>query len=181
MTAPSTSATPQPDAARTIVVGTVGRPFGVAGWMHVKSHTEPAENILGYRPWQASRGASGHWQQVDAEARSQQGGLVARFDGAADRDAAAAWRGARIGVCASALPTAAEREHYWHDLIGLRVVTRDGDDLGAVARLFSTGAHDVLVVQDAGRERLLPFVGHVVETVDAPGGRIVVDWRRDWL
>ena len=181
MTAPSTSAIPQPDAARTIVVGTVGRPFGVAGWMHVKSHTEPAENILGYRPWQASRGAGERWQQVDAEARSQQGGLVARFDGAANRDAAAAWRGARIGVCAGALPPAAEREHYWHDLVGLRVVTRDGDDLGAVARLFSTGAHDVLVVQEGARERLLPFVRHVVETVDAPGGRIVVDWRRGWL
>ena len=149
--------------------------------MHVKSHTAPVENILDYRPWQASRGAGERWLQVDAEARSQQGGLVARFDGAADRDSAAAWRGARIGVCASALPPTAEREHYWHDLVGLRVVARDGDDLGTVARLFSNGAHDVLVVQAGAREHLLPFVGHVVEAVDAPGGRIVVDWRRDWL
>ena len=171
----------QPDASRTIVVGTVGAPFGVAGWMHVKSHTDPAENILGYRPWQASLGAGEGWRKVEAEVRPQHGGFVARFDGVADRDGAAAWRGARIGVCADALPEPEEREHYWHDLVGLRVVTRDGDELGNVARLFATGAHDVLVVHEAARERLLPFVDHVVEAVDAQSGRIVVDWQRDWL
>ena len=163
------------------MVGTVGAPFGVAGWMHVKSHTQPAENILAYRPWQASLGADEGWREVEAEVRPQHGGLVARFNGVADRDGAAAWRGARIGVCAEALPEPEEREHYWHDLIGLRVVTRDGDDLGGVARLFATGAHDVLVVQDAHREHLLPFVRRVVETVDSDRGHIVVDWRRDWL
>ena len=167
--------------SEVVVVGTVGAPFGVKGWMHVKSHTEPAGNILGYRPWQVRPGDGQHWREVDAEAQARHGGFVARFQGVANRDEAAAWRGARIGVAADALPPPAADEHYWRDLTGLRVVTGSGDDLGQVAHLLSTPAHDVLVVQDAERERLVPFVRDIVQAVDAQAGRIVVDWQRDWL
>lgn len=149
--------------------------------MHVKSHTEPAENILAYRPWHARCEGRGEWHEVDAEARTHHGGFVARFSGVVDRNAAAIWRGARIGIHADALPPPDVDEHYWRDLIGLRAVTCSGDALGQVARLFSTPAHDVLVVQDAACERLIPFVRRIVRAVDTEGGRIVLDWRRDWL
>jgi ribosomal 30S subunit maturation factor RimM len=36
------------------------------------------------------------------------------------------------------------------------------------------------VVADGERERLLPFVGHVVKAVDVAGGLIRVDWDSDW-
>ena len=148
--------------------------------MHVKSHTDPAENILAYRPWQASRGIDGAWQPVEADARVHNAGFIAQFAGVTDPDAAAAWRGASIGVDAAVLPAPAEDEYYWADLVGLRVVGCDGDDLGCVERLFSTPAHDVLVVRDADDEHLVPFVRRVVEAVEPTAGRIVVDWRRDW-
>lgn len=168
-------------APGVVVVGTVGAPFGVKGWMHVKSHTEPAENILAYRPWQARAESRGDWREVDAEARTHQGGFVARFDGVADRDEAALWRGARIGVHADALPPPNGDEYYWRDLIGLRAFTCDNDELGQVARVFSTPAHDVLVLESDVGERLVPFVRRIVHAVDAQGGRIVLDWQRDWL
>ena len=34
-----------------IVLGRVAGPFGVKGWVKVKSYTEPTEGILGYRDW----------------------------------------------------------------------------------------------------------------------------------
>ena len=47
-----------------------------------------------------------------------------------------------------------------------------------------SGAHAVMVVTDgegdAAIERLLPFVGQVVKSVDVPAGVICVDWGRDW-
>jgi 16S rRNA processing protein RimM len=46
--------------------------------------------------------------------------------------------------------------------------------------LIETGANQVLVVADGERERLLPFVEHVVGKVDVPGGVIRVDWGLDW-
>lgn len=162
----------------TVVVGTVGGPFGINGWMHVKSFTQPADNILGYRPWQLKRDAG--WQQVAAEAQRHRDGFLARIDGVLDRDLAAAWRGAAIGVCADSLPTAAPDEYYWRDLAGLRVQATGGENLGVVERLFATPAHDVMVVADGDRERLIPFVRRIVAAVDVDAGRMIVDWQPDW-
>ena len=162
-----------------IVIGTIGSPFGVQGWVHVRSFTEPAENILRYQPWQLRREAG--WQPVIAQAQVHNRGFIARVQGVEDRDAAAQVSGAAIGVDEDVLPAADEGEYYWRELTGLRVSTLANERLGVVKRVFATPAHDVLVVEDDERERLLPFVRQVVAKVDKEGRRIVVDWQRDWV
>jgi 16S rRNA processing protein RimM len=83
--------------------------------------------------------------------------------------------------CAARCPAApAQDEYYWADLIGLAVVNLQDQPLGRVTSLIETGANQVLVVADGERERLLPFVEHVVGKVDVPGGVIRVDWDLDW-
>ena len=163
-------------ADSVVVIGMIGGPFGISGWMHVRSFTEPAANLLTYSPWQLWR--RGGWAEVAVQARPHRGGFVARVDGIADRDAAAALRGADIGISAAALPPPAPDEYYWRDLAGQRVVNTEGTPLGRVARLFPTPAHDVLVVEDDDAERLLPFVREVVLAVR--DGSIVVDWQPHW-
>ena len=160
-----------------VIVGAIGAPFGVHGWVRVKSFTAPATNLLDYRPWYirpssttphqadnalawrasgaaqhapgnriaAAGGRNGVWLAVGAEAKPHQNGFVARIDGCTDRDEAAAWRGATIGVPRNALPEIDPDEYYWRDLVGCRVVGEDGD-LGEVVRVMPTPAHDVLVV-----------------------------------
>ena len=166
------------------VVGVVGAPFGVRGWVHVRSFTAPADNLLAYRPWQLELGGAADWREVRCAARRHGDGFVARFDDAADRDAACAFRGASIGVDEGALPPTEDGEHYWRDLLGRPVMaspagTADAPTpLGAVAEVFATPAHDVLVVRDGGRERLIPFVRQVV--LDVSAERLVVDWHPDW-
>ena len=165
------------------MVGAVGAPFGVRGWVHVYSFTDPPENLLGYEPWQIA--AATAWRVVRATARQHGHGFVARIDEASDRDAASALRGHRIGVAAGLLPLPEADEHYWRDLVGRRVVSAAPDDapaqsLGVVARVFATPAHDVLVVADGARERLIPFVRQIVLAVDDGNGSIAVDWHPDW-
>jgi ribosomal 30S subunit maturation factor RimM len=48
-----------------------------------------------------------------------------------------------------------------------------------VKRLFSNGAQDVMEVAGE-RTRLMPWVPAVVKQVDMAGGRITVEWGRDW-
>ena len=65
-------------------------------------------------------------------------------------------------------------------MIGLGVVTRDGQELGQVSGLMQTGTNDVLVVSGE-RERLIPFIREqVVLAVDAEARRIEVDWDPDF-
>ena len=167
-----------------VVVGTVGAPFGVQGWVKVRSFTEPAGNLLAYRPWQIA--AADAWRVVRAVARPHGAGFVARIDDTPNRDDASALRGWRIGVAAELLPPPQHGEHYWRDLVGKRVVRRQPEDapeqsLGVVASVFATPAHDVLVVTDDQRdERLIPFVRQIVVDVGEDADHIVVDWDPDW-
>ena|SRR6056297_1591205 len=158
-----------------VVLGKVTGLFGVRGWVKLWSYTDPARNLLDYRDIELGQG--GAWRKTRlVEGRPHGEGLVGRFEGAADRDSAAALVGAELAVPRERLPATGEGEYYWADLVGLEVVNREGVGLGRVERMMATGANDVMVVSGE-RERLLPFLpGRFVDEVDLDGGRIVVDW-----
>ena len=152
--------------------------FGVKGWVKVFSYTQPREAILDYDRWRLRRGANWHRVRV-AEGKRHGKSVIAHLEGVDDRDEAATWIGADIAIARNDLPAAAEGSYYWADLEGLRVVHRDGTELGRVAYLLETGANDVLVTEGE-RERLIPFIADkVILGVDLDNGVIHVDWEWD--
>lgn len=164
---------------RFVVVGKVSGVFGVHGWLRVYSYTRPTDNLLAYSPWYVQR-ADGYHQFELLEAKHHGNGLIVRLAGVEDRDAARALMGAAIAVKRSQLPATAVGEYYHVDLIGMRVVNREGVELGRVQRIFETGANDVMVVRGE-REHLIPLVTGVhVLAVDENAGRIDVDWGEDY-
>ena len=75
------------------------------------------------------------------------------------------------------LPPPEEDEFYHADLIGLRAMTRDGDEIGTIVAIHDFGAGDVLELQPTGKPStvMLPFTAMTVPVVDIAGGRIVID------
>lgn len=163
------------DRQPRVVIGRVSGLFGVRGWVKLYSHTRPPENLLGYEDMQI--GSGGDWKPVRlVEKRTHGNGLIGRFEGIGDRDAAAALVGAELAVDRDSLPETGEDEYYWADLVGLEVVTTAGEALGTVDHLIETGANDVLVVR-GDRERLIPFTpGHAVVAVELEKRRLTVAW-----
>jgi len=143
----------------------------------VFSYTDPREALLEYESWLLGR--KGEWRPAKvAEGQRHGKTVVVRIDGFDDRDQAATLIGTEIGVPRDELPDTEEGHYYWSDIEGLRVVRRDGLELGVLAYMLETGTHDVMVVQGEG-ERLIPFVkDEVVIDVDLGAGLIRVDW--DW-
>jgi 16S rRNA processing protein RimM len=173
-------------SAPRVTLGRVAGVYGVRGWLRIDSQTRPAAKILKYPDWTV-RHKGRSFQTKVVEARAQGQGVVAQItgeDGQAidDRDEAAQLIGATIEVGREALPVLPEGQYYWVDLIGLQVVNTSGATLGVVRDVTSNGAQDVLVVVDeAGVERLIPFVlKHIVESVEIAEGRIVCAWEADY-
>ncbi|HEU5284346.1 MAG TPA: ribosome maturation factor RimM [Burkholderiales bacterium] len=161
-----------------ILMGRVAGPFAVNGWVKIQVFTERVDGLLGYRDWWLQR--DGRWQQVAVEEAAVHGRvLVAKLTGCEDREAAAALRGSEVAVPRAALPRNEDGEYYWADLEGLRVHNLQNQDLGRITGLIDTGANQVLVVRGE-RERLIPFVSAVVESVDLARGEVAVDWGADW-
>lgn len=163
-------------SAGRVTVGRLAGVYGVKGWLRVQSFTQPLENLLNYAPWHVE----GHGVKAVNEGRPHGKGLIVHLDGIDDRDAAAMLVGNDVSVERSLLPELDAGDYYWSDLIGLKVVNRDGDDLGKIVRLLETGVHDVLVIQ-GDRERLIPYApGRTVDAVDLGSGTMTVDWGADY-
>jgi len=105
------------DAPPLIELGAVGAPFGVRGWIKVRSYTDPPERLFDKRRLQLRRHGSTETYRIESTGRSG-GQLTAKLVGVDDRDQAIALRGAAIVVPRSDLPEQASQDFYRADLVG---------------------------------------------------------------
>lgn len=161
-----------------LVMGRVVGAYATRGWVRIQTFTEHVDGLLEYHRWWIGRG--GEWREIEVEEGSVHGqNLVAKLSGIASREQAAVLCGMDIALPRSALPKQSEGEYYWADLKDLAVYNVRGERLGRVDSLLETGSNPVLVVT-GDRERLIPFVDAVVQSVDLGQRRIVVDWESDY-
>lgn len=167
-----------------IILGRIVAPFGVKGWVKVHPFGDDPLSWREMPQWwlaDSAEAPESAWQAVKLAGFKEHGaGLVAAFEGFADRNAAEALQGRYIAAPREALPNTGDNEYYWGDLVGLTVVNQGGEALGRVEALMSTGAHDVLQIRDGDDERLIPFVAAYVLDVDLTNRTIRVDWQKDW-
>jgi 16S rRNA processing protein RimM len=178
-----------PDDA--VEVGAIVDAYGLKGWVKVAAHagaTRGGDALTAAKSWWLVKGREIKTAPI-ATAKAHSDSIVAQIGGVGDRDQALALRGWRVHVRRSDFPSLEADEFYWVDLIGLEVVNEAGVALGAVVDLIDNGAHSVLRIeypsqgkdgQPAIGERLIPFVGVYVKTVDQAAKRIVVDWEADY-
>lgn len=167
---------PKLDDVTPVIVGSIGAPHGVRGWVRINSYTEPSDNLFSY-PLLLESGKN-NWQPIAIEQVQPHGkGFVAKLEKIEDRDQAALITNLKLGVQRSDFPELEADEHYWADILGLTVFNQDGVQLGKVVDFFTTGANDVIVVRDAEQEHLIPYVPDMyVVDVNIADGTMQVRW-----
>jgi 16S rRNA processing protein RimM len=144
-------------------VGRVLRPHGLRGELRVQGFTEGAPNLQrGRRVWLGER------QLTILRARPDRDAWILQFDGIRDRTEAEDYYEALLEVPDAQVRRTDAESYFVHELIGLRVVTEDGREIGRVAEVLQTGANDVYVVRGEKGEVMLPAVGDVVKEINLP-------------
>jgi len=179
-----------PDDA--IEVGAIVDAYGLKGWVKIAPHAHAGHGgdaMLAAKRWWLVKGNERKSVRC-LQSKVHSDTVVAHFAGCNDRDLAYALRGHSIYVLRSDFPKlTGEDEFYWVDLIGLEVVNEANVALGQVANMIDNGAHSIMRVEfpttgkdgsPATGERLIPFVGVYVKTVDQAARKIVVDWDVDY-
>lgn len=161
------------------MLGRITGPFGVRGWLKVMSLTDPLEQILDYPSWRVDLPRAGRRELRPLESRRHGKGLVVRFEGIDDRDAAIALGRLELWVERRELPALKKDEYYRADLVGFEVVNLQGQPLGRVDHFLDMPANAVMVVAGV-REHWLPLGADQVFRVDLEHGRITVDWDPDF-
>ncbi len=66
-------------------------------------------------------------------------------------------------------------EVFYHDLLGMEVVTLDGSSLGEVTEVYEVRPADLLEIQGADKSILIPYISEMVSSVSVEENRIVLD------
>ncbi len=107
--------------------------------------------------------------------RQWRGYLVLGFAEASNIDAAESLRGSLLCINAAERAALPQDQFYQDDLLGLSVVTEDGDPVGRLISISATGANDVFEIRDAqGREFYIPAIRSVVVRVDLAARVMVI-------
>lgn len=160
---------------RLVAIGEIGRPHGLRGEVRVTPLTDRPERFEALREcvlWDAARDRREPCRVTAA--RVHGGALLVAVAGYDSPEAAGALTGWLLAVPeADALPPPAGHFYPWQ-LVGCRVLTEDGRDVGRVLRIEGSPAQDLWVIGDDTREHLVPAVAEIVREVDLAGRRVVI-------
>ena len=159
---------------RRVTVGRVVRPHGLKGEVVVRRFGE-GEEVLARGAELTCRRGDHEFTLTVSESRPHKRDWLVTFKDMGDRNEAEALTGAELFVDAEALPPLPEGMFYNYQLIGLKVVTARGENLGRVEDIVETGARDVIVVQGDRGEVLLPSIPQVIRLVDLEAGVVEVE------
>lgn len=169
-----------PETPNYLVLAKVMRPHGIRGELSLQIITDFPERIrtlerifLG-----ANEDGSGKLtpHRVENVRPQKQATWLLKLKGVEDRDAAEAFRNQYVFVSLMDAVPLEEGEAYLFQVMGLRVVTTDGRELGKIVEFIETGANDVYVVQGAlYGEVLLPNIPSVILKIDVPAGVMTVE------
>jgi 16S rRNA processing protein RimM len=131
--------------------------------------------ILGDRSGNAAAEARGLPSSLTVDsAKPFKGGLIVKFDGVADRNAAELLRGRYLLAPFDELAPLAPDEVYLHDLIGMRVELDSGEQVGEVTSYYELPQGLTLDVATAAGSVLVPYRPEVIERTDEGARTIVV-------
>ena len=147
-------------------IGRVVKPHGVKGRVKVEYFGEDLHRFVSYHQIFIEDETGNPASYEILETSPQPPRLILRLKGIEKIEQTQPLIGKTFFVEKEALPDLEDGEYYWADLLGMKVETREGKRIGTVKEIFSTGAHDVYVVEGKRGEISLPAIGKVILDID---------------
>jgi 16S rRNA processing protein RimM len=141
------------------------RPQGVRGELRLEIYTGSPAHLKDVATVYVGDEQSPHPLE---SSRLHQKILLIKLKGCDDRQQADQFRGQVVAIArADAAPLRAG-QYYHHQIIGLTVISDEGEQLGSITEIIETGANDVYVVKNGDEELLLPAISSVILKIEPP-------------
>lgn len=150
-------------------VGRVLRPHALKGELRVSAFSVTARNLQRGRPVYLVG-----VRRIVEQARFDRDAWIVKLSGLGSRNDVEGFRGELLEAADNDVLRDDNESFFVHELVGLRVVTDEGRELGRLIEVIDTGANDVYVVGEGRDQVLLPAIGEVVISIDLKAGVMVV-------
>ncbi len=155
-----------------ITIGRVIRPHGLDGTLKVLPLTDFPQHFKSLKEvFLIKKRIS---KTTVERTRFHKGHIFLKLGQCQDRSTAEEWIGAEVGIDSKDLWPLKKGEYYRFQIEGLEVITEEGECLGNVTEIISTGSNDVYVVTKGKKEYLLPAIKEVIKSVDLERKVIIV-------
>ena len=173
------------DKDNLICVGSIGKTRGLKGEFFLNSFCSPKENILNYSNLiiennEVSKLKIQYVKKVNTK-------FISKINNIDDIENIKNLTNLKIFIKKEDLPQLTSGEVYWHELINMKVIDRDSDDiLGIVKDLKNFGANDCLEVFSTdesidNKNRLIPYVkDKIIYSIDSNKFIIYVNWHKEF-
>lgn len=155
-----------------LIVGTVQKPHGIKGELFIRLETDRPDAV--YAPGRVLVLGDAKGRRSDAvltieRARAFKGGMLVKVAEHTGRTPEMeALRGRTLLIPRGEAAALDEGEVFYHDLVGMKVVTAAEGDIGVVAEVYDAPSGPLLSVKrEAGKELLIPFVRETIRRLDA--------------
>lgn len=155
------------------IVGLIRNAQGIRGEVVIEPLTDAPDAVFasGRRVFVGDGGE----QTFSVEkVRPFKGGLMVKFEGVNDRNAAELLRGRYVFSPFDELEPPGEDEVYLHELIGMRVELDTGEEMGEVSGYYELPQGLTLDVKTEKGSVLIPYRAEVVERTDSDARVVVV-------
>ena len=158
------------NGSEPIPVGEILGPHGMSGGVRARVFSDVAHRFDAGQEIHIL----GIYYRIAKSSRSRTNQVILQLHGLGTFEAARALVGQLITVPPEAVPQLPDGEYFHFQLLGLRVLTQEGEDLGRLGDILVTGSNDVYVVSGPTGEVLVPALADVIVNVDLDQGVMVV-------
>lgn len=146
-------------------IGKIVAPFGVRGEVKVLSLSDIPGRFMAFKDIYLG---SQHARYTIVAARPTRNEVyILKFSGIDDIDAAETLRNHDLSIPLDQLAELPPDSYYQHDILGLRVSTLHGHEVGSIVDIIATGSNDVYVIDaPSGKQILIPAIKEVIRQVD---------------
>ena len=163
-------------AVSRIAVGIIRRAHGIRGEVSVEPWTDSPDRFGELRTVTLVSPDEDDTRTAEIESSREHGGrALVKFSGIDSPEATRALCGWTIEIPESDARKLAPDEYFLHDLVGLTLIDRKGENRGVVKDVYEGGGGVLLNVAGPKGQFEVPFATGICKEIDLPGKRIVVD------
>lgn len=159
---------------RFVPLGEIVTTHGIAGWLKLKPYNPDTDIFFSIQTVFLEK-AGVRSSLVLEESRPHKNQFLLKLRGIQGIAEAEKWIGSILLVAEETLRPLNPGEYYYYQAVGLDVFDPEGKWIGKITRIWSKAGGDLYVVKGSEKEYLIPVVKEIIEKVDFPGGKIIIN------
>ena len=156
------------------IIGIVGSPFGVKGFVKVRSLSGEIDHLLNLQSVIVNKDSKERLLKIE-ESASNSGIALIRFQGINSPEAAKTLNGAQLIVDRTQATPLNDDEFYIEDLKGLEVITENGELIGKIMDIIEGGGGELVEIKLTNSEKkLIPLRKEFFPDINPAKGKILL-------